>query len=409
MRLGRYVVWFVATLFFAFQFVLRLFPSLVMEKTMVAYGIDAQQFGHYASLYYLGYSAMQIPAAYLLYRFLPSRVLSMAAFMCAISAWICAYTHLWQWLYFSRLLLGMGSAFAFLGVSEIITQLFDKDQYAKMVGITFTIGLFGAVYGGMPTANLLKVYDWQIVLSTLGGIQAVIAILIAFLVRVPAHSEASFSVFVGGLRHILSNPALMALAAANLLMVGALEGFADIWGVTYLMKAMAITKPMAAALTSLIFVGMIFGGPILAACSRFLNSELNVVLTCALFLVIIFVILLSQWLALNAFMVQALMLICGILCCYQVLVFSLGVRFMNRPELLGLTTAFLNCINMCGGVLYHNVIGQLLSWSHQSPNMSVGDYSLADFTFALWSIPLGAMLGALILGFVSLRFLKEKF
>jgi predicted MFS family arabinose efflux permease len=409
MRVGRYVVWFVATLFFAFQFVLRLFPSLVMEQTMVAYGIDAQQFGHYASLYYLGYSAMQIPAAYLLYRLLPSRVLSVAAFLCAVSAWICAYTELWQWLYFSRLLLGVGSAFAFLGVSEIITQLFDKDQYAKMVGITFTIGLFGAVYGGMPTANLLKVYDWQVVLSTLGLIQAVIAVLIAILVQVPSHAEASFSNFVGGLRYILSNPALMALAAANLLMVGALEGFADIWGVTYLMKAMEVTKPTAAAFTSLIFVGMIFGGPILAACSRLLNSELNVVMTCAFCLVMIFVMLLSQWWPLNAVMVQILMFVCGILCCYQVLVFSLGVRFMNRPELLGLTTAFLNCINMCGGVLYHNIIGQLLSWSHRVPNISVADYSLSDFTFALWSIPVGAMLGAMILSLVSLYFLKEKF
>ena len=403
MRMNRYAVWFVATLFFAFQFILRLFPGLVMDQTMVSYGLDAQEFGHYASLYYLGYAAMQIPAAYLLYRFLPSRVLFVAAFMCAISAWIGAYTQIWQWLYFSRFLLGVGSAFAFLGVFEVITQFFEQDQYAKMVGITFTIGLLGAVYGLMPIAHLLKTYDWHAVLAVLGGAQAIIAILIACLVRSPSHPEASFMGFISGLRHILCHPALMALAAANLLMVGALEGFADIWGVTYLMKAMGVTKPIAAAFTSLIFVGMIFGGPFLAACSRILKSELIVVMIAAVLLSMIFLVLLSQWVALTSARVQILMLVCGVLCCYQVLVFSLGVRFVNRPELMGLTTAFINCINMCGGVIYHNIIGQLLSIRGV-----VGEYSLADFTYALWSIPIGAALGACILVMISISVHKEK-
>lgn len=404
---GRYAVWFLATLFFAFQFILRLFPSLVMDQTMVAYGIDAQQFGHYASLYYLGYSVMQIPAAYLLYRFMPSRVLSVAAFLCAISAWISAYGQLWQWLYFSRLLLGMGSAFAFLGVSEIITQLFDKDQYAKMVGITFTIGLIGAVYGGMPTANLLGTYDWHDVLGLLGCIQALIAILIGIFVQVPAHPQASFVNFIAGLRQIIRNPTLMLLAVANLLMVGSLEGFADIWGVSYLMKALTLTKPMAAALTSLIFVGMIFGGPILAAISRFIHSELKVVIACAFLMMLIFVLLLTQFFMISTVWVQALMFACGILCCYQVLVFSLGIKFMNQPALLGLTTAFLNCINMCGGVLYHNVIGKLLVAMSEQANVTVMDYSLHDFTIALWSIPVGAFLGGLILLAVYILRSKE--
>ena len=52
------------------------------------------------------------------------------------------------------------------------------------------------------------------------------------------------------LKFLLVTPKIWWLAVGNLLMVGALEGFADVWGVPYLMTAYHLSKANGAALIS---------------------------------------------------------------------------------------------------------------------------------------------------------------
>ncbi len=392
-------VWFIATLFFAFQFVLRLFPGLVMDETMILYGIDAEQFGQYAGMYYIGYAGMQIPAAWLMVRYPIGRVLGAAAMLCGLGAWLSGIGSNIYLLYVSRVLIGAGSAFAFLGVSEVLTQWFPKERYARMVGVTFTLGLLGAVYGGRPVAALIASSDWHLVLNMLAFIHVVIGAMIWFFVYSPNGSSiGSFQNYAAGLVTLARNKSLMILAVANMLMVGALEGFADIWGTSFFTKALSIDKPTASGLTSLIFVGMIFGGPILAQIARFLRSELTVLIGSGLILAMIFVVLLFNAGHASLSVLEGGMLFVGMLCCYQVLVFALGIQLASSPALLGLTTAFLNCINMCGGVIFHNIIGAMVA-SHANGAMP----DLSDYVYGLTSIPLGALFGALLLIYLHIR------
>ena len=74
----------------------------------------------------------------------------------------------------------------------------------------------------------------------------------------------------------------------------------------------------------------------------------------------------------------------------------------------GMTTAFLNCVNMCGGVLYHNLIGWELSVLQKSELDIVSQYTLQDFVFSLQCIPIGALIGAgIILIMMYLQHRKE--
>ncbi|WP_026069467.1 MFS transporter [Legionella tunisiensis] len=64
-----FVMWFFPLVFFTYQFILRLWPGLMMSQMMTQFSIDASHFGLIAAFYYYGYSSMQIPAALLLDRF----------------------------------------------------------------------------------------------------------------------------------------------------------------------------------------------------------------------------------------------------------------------------------------------------------------------------------------------------
>ncbi|WP_026069468.1 hypothetical protein [Legionella tunisiensis] len=76
--------------------------------------------------------------------------------------------------------------------------------------------------------------------------------------RTPTHnkSEKTYpeSFRLSSFKALLSSPTIWLLALANLLMVGSLEGFSDVWGVPYLMTAYSITKSEAAELISCVFL-----------------------------------------------------------------------------------------------------------------------------------------------------------
>ena len=64
-----FLMWFFPLSFFAYQFILRLWPGLMMHQIMEQFSIDASHFGLLAAFYYYGYASMQIPVAVLLDRF----------------------------------------------------------------------------------------------------------------------------------------------------------------------------------------------------------------------------------------------------------------------------------------------------------------------------------------------------
>jgi len=80
--LHSWIMWFFSALFFAYQFIMRLFPGLCVSEIMHKFQIDATEFGLLSSMYYYGYAGMQIPMAILLDRFGPRLIVSLCCFIC---------------------------------------------------------------------------------------------------------------------------------------------------------------------------------------------------------------------------------------------------------------------------------------------------------------------------------------
>ncbi|NDD67503.1 MFS transporter, partial [bacterium] len=82
-----FFMWLLPLMFFAYQFVLRLWPSLLMSQIMQQFAIDATAFGVLVSVYYYGYAGMQIPIAILLDKYGPRYVIAACALLCGIGTW----------------------------------------------------------------------------------------------------------------------------------------------------------------------------------------------------------------------------------------------------------------------------------------------------------------------------------
>lgn len=405
-----FVMWLFPLSFFAYQFILRLWPGLMMHHIMTQFTIDASQFGVIAACYYYGYASMQIPVALFIERFGTRIIVCMFAVLCGLAMLLFTYSTNWYVACLSRLLIGAASAAGFLGVSKIITQWFPTTHYTKMISWSFSIGLIGAVYGGKPISLLIEAYPPQNVAITLAFISIAIGCSAYCVMGSPSHQKveniAKEPLHLSDLKTILSSPQICLLALANLLMVGALEGFSDVWGVPYLMTAYAINKSNAAELISLIYCGMIFGGPLLALCSKKLGNY-TVIASCGVGMSIAFTILLFNhhyhW-----WLLASLLFSIGTMCCYQIIVFAAGAK-IAKPNHLGITIAFLNCINMLGGSFFHTVIGRLMDmfWTGKLDGNNIKQYSISTYQCALMFIPMCATVGAIMICLLGYYFKQQ--
>ena len=227
------MLWASVTLFFAFQFILRLSPGLLMDEIMVKYGVDTLTFAAMLSMWYLSYSLMQIPFGIMLDKFNFRYVTIVAIFTCIIGNTTFILAENWTYVVIGRFLIGAGSATCFLSVAKVIKLFFEEKHQPFMIGFSFTFGLTGAVFGSTPTKILIDNFGYNAVLTALSFVGIAIALLI-FLVNdkkiIRAEDESiNQEVTFKDILSIFMNYKILIIGISGGMMVGSLEGFADVW------------------------------------------------------------------------------------------------------------------------------------------------------------------------------------
>jgi predicted MFS family arabinose efflux permease len=394
-----FFMWLLPLCFFAYQFILRQWPSLTMAEFMTRFQADAGDFGFFSAAYYVGYAGMQIPAALLLERYKSNLLISFFILIAAGSMALLLYAPNWPLALVGRFFIGVASAMGFLGTSFIVSRWFKPEHYGRMIGLSFSFGIMGAVYGGSPVSLLIDSHGVQgagMMILWVGVALGVLTLL--FLRNGPGENQDSpcavpFQKEV--VLSLLKNRSIMILAISNLLLVGSLEGFADVWGVNFLTFAYDISKTDAAGMISFIFLGMLIGGPILAFLSESLGP-FKVIALCGLVMTAVFILLLYTCPWMSPMGLRSVLFMVGVCCCYQVIVFSACQRFVPQ-ENLGIAVAFLNAINMLGGSFFHTAIGQAARYFWDGRLIEGCPlYSTNTLVWSLTVIPICALVGSFL-------------
>jgi MFS family permease len=395
------LLWSVVTLFFAFQFILRLSVGILREDIIAKYNIDTIMFGSLAGFYYLGYSSMQIPFGIMLDRFNFRSVIIFAILITVIGTLPFVLTNNWYLVLAGRFLIGAGSAVGFLAVTKVIKLFFKEAQHSQMIAFSFTFGLLGAVFGGKPMKIIFNDYGYEQGFILLMLVSTAIAFII-FLVKdksITRIEEQSDNTLpnLKDIVNLLLNPVILLIGVSGGLMVGALEGFADVWSMPFFNHVYGINIDDSILITSFIYIGMCFGGPILAFLADYLGSENRVILLTNIFTIGVFILLflVHSW---NFYALSALMIFLGILCCYQVVVFTQVSRLVDK-NVTGLAIAVTNCLNMSFGYLFHFAISSLMQAS--STIMRKDDPYL--YIVSLSIIPIACFIGQLGFFYLSIK------
>lgn len=203
---------------------------------------------------------------------------------------------------------------------------------------------------------------------------------------------------------LLKNPLILLPGIAGGLMVGPLEGFADVWAMPFFEHIHHLQTNNAIFTASLVFFGMCAGGPILAYLASRVGSNIIIIAFTGILTFTIFVCLLVVH-NINLTILGGMMFFLGILCCYQVLIFAFVSDMIDR-SCAGIAIAIINCLNMSFGHFFHYFISNNIQkhWDGIQNTLGVPIYDFNAYLYGIAIIPLGSLLGTVI--FVYLSFIK---
>lgn len=364
-------LWLIAALFYGYEFTHRVAPSVLTSDLKLAFDLNTQQLGMLGALYFYAYALCQIPAGMMIDKYGPIKPLIFASGLLTIGSFIFTLTNNLEAIYFSRLLIGAGSAFAFIGTLKIATLWLSPRVFPIVVGLTNLIGTLGALLGGMPLAHLCAQNSWRATMLDISviGLMLTFLLLFFFSKKHPNKTQTSQT-----LAHVLKSKKLWGLAVVAALLVAPIAALPEMWGVEYITSVYQVSIPQAAKFSHTIFIGTALGGPFIG----FVASKTEKPFQWMLFATTMALILLSTFLYLPKLAAINLTLILfafGFCTANMLLCFAM----VNQ----GIAIGFINTIIMLVAGLSQHLIGGLLQ--------------VSPYPMALSVLPLGLLFALIII------------
>lgn len=405
-----WLIWIIAALYYSYEFFLRISPTVMVTDLMQAFSVNAATLGILSACYYYAYASMQIPVGMLLDRFGIRRLLTVAALLVACGCFAFAHTtQLWV-AEMARILMGIGSAFAFISCVKLARAWFSHTWLAVVIGLTNTLGVMGAMFGGAPLAHFVGTVGWRETFWIAGFIGLGLALCIVLIVRntprATDNAKISLHSFWQDLKLVLSRPNNWRVGIFAGLMVAPISAFTELWSVPFLMQAHHLTRVAAGLLSTVMFIGIACGGPFHGWLSGRLKSRLPVLRGGAIGALVCLALILYVPLTSEIILVSLLFLF-GF--CTSSMLLCFAINSENNPLwATGVAVGFTNMLVMAGGALFQPLVGYFLDvFADVKPHQVVTQFSTHNFQLALTVLPICLCCAVILVHFIKTEKIYE--
>lgn len=384
-----------ASAFYMYEFILQVSPAVMTQELTRDLALNAVSLGTMAAFYYYAYTPMQLPAGFLFDRFGPRRLMTIAIFACALGALIFGLTNNVVIASIGRFLMGMGSAFSFIGTLVLVSRWFPPRYFAFLTGLVELMSCVGAIVGETPLTIAVNHWGWRHTILTLAFVGMLLGLLIWLIVRdspevvATGHKFQSTSekTILQSLNQVCRNNQTWFIALYSFTVWAPITAFAALWGVPFLVSAYGISTKMASAACTMIWLAIGIGSPTLGWWSdkvglRCLPLKFAASLGILGLIPVIYIPHLPLfWLYFCLFLV-------GLAASGQSLAFGV-VKDNNRADVAGTAIGINNMATVAGGALFQPVIGLLLHlyWNGVT-YQHTPFYDTADYRRAFIVLPL---------------------
>ena len=393
-----WIVCGLAAIFYCYEYLLRIQPSVMSGDLMRYYSINAAAFGHLFAVYYYIYTPMQLPVGILLDKYGPRALLTMASLACAIGAFLFASSDSLFLAQVGRFLMGFGSAFAFVGVLKVASLWLPNNYFGMIAGLTTTLGMVGGMIGNNLMALLVRDFGWRETTYASAFVGIVLAALLWYTLKHSPPTDGdiksdhkvikpSLTKLITETLQSLKNPQIWLIAFIGGVLYTSLSVFAELWGVIYLEQAKGFSPQEAVTAVSMVFLGWAVGGPVLGLLSdQFLNQRSPLLwgsiggAICIASVIYIDAIPLS--------VTAMLLFLFGVFASAEVIVFAIA-KDSNPLHLAASSVALTNTCVMLMGAILQPVVGVILDlfWDGKIIH-GVHQYSNSNYQQAFMVIPI---------------------
>lgn len=162
---------------FMVDFIARTGVNAVFPVLQMDLGLTDTQLGTLASVVLLGMAVFVLPVSYWGEKHSPKKAINLSAFIWSLGSVLSGVASSFFLLVVARFFVGTGNA-AYAPLSNsMITSMYKKSQWGKMIGLYNTAMTFGGAAGALIFANLSNTLGWRAAFYIIGGVSFLFTIL----------------------------------------------------------------------------------------------------------------------------------------------------------------------------------------------------------------------------------------
>lgn len=399
------LIWVMAAVFYLYEVALRVSPAGITDQLMHHFGITSTGLGILVGAYYWAYVVMQLPCGLILDKFGSQKVISLSSLICAFGTILFCQSDSMLIALIGRMMVGIGSACAFIGALKIATDWFSPKRFALIAGLTNMMGTIGGNFAGAPLSFVIENYGWVNVFTFMGFLGFFIAFLAYIIIEdKPTKTFEKFSSLKRALSELCTNKQIWLAGLIGGILYLPITAFAELWGVPYLTRVFNHDALIGSMTTNFVFMGMAIGGPIFAVLAgRMKSYKLPLQVTTVLAGIICVLIVCAPYI--DQLSILILLFLLGLVIGGQVLVFSLAKVNVDHHA-YGTAMGFTNAIISLVGMLSQIIMGVIIDffWDGRVSEMGTRIYTVDSYQHAIAFLPVFMLCALFMLLYVDNRF-----
>lgn len=400
------IVCILGTLFYFYEYYLRVIPGVIRTDLKLAYNISETSFGLLVGLYYWAYVPLQLVVGLFMDLLGPRIALTIACLISALGTYLFSGTSYLCIAQVGRFLVGFGAAFAYVGVLKLANMWLPKRLFAFIAGLCSTLGMLGGISGQIVIAKVVHLYGWRNInyISSIMGIG--FSLLLWMLIKEPINSNKiktlgnkahkfryQLKILWKELKEVMKLKDLWLAGIIGCLIFAGLSVFADVWSASFL-KLSGIPRDLVGFSTSMIYIGFGMGAPFWGFFSDYINNRKLLLTLGALIAAIVIAIVI--YIPLPLYLMNICLFLFGFFVGVEILVFA-TINDLCHKEINATAMGFVNMIIMLGGFYLQPKIGLTL-------DQLIKFDELIRFKIALTILPIGLVIASCL----SIFFNKNK-
>ncbi len=400
----------VGALFYCYEYVLRVMPSLMIGELTHHFSLLAGGTGLLLGIYYFVYSPLQIAVGVLTDYYRPRRTLTYAILFCVIGCLLSApMSSVWTFGA-GRALIGLGSAFAYVGALTLANTWLSEKTFTYFAGGVTTMGMLAGWACDHGLVHLGQSVGWSNIFyaAALVGLALVLVFQLACRAnkaaidkRASKHTIKWKPVLTGYWR-IIKTPSLWLVGVIGAILFLSLSVFAEAWGPQFIHTYLAIPISQAAHINGMLFIGWAVGAPLQGLLFAWVKRYRPLLLVQSLLATICIGLVLYGVRSTTAMSLHLFLF--GFFSSVEVLCFTYAAKKV-APAFVGSAVAFVNLIIMLSGTFLQPIASFLLekaTASHHSIHHSIIPvHSIADYQHAFVIMPALGVAATLMAFFIK--------